>query len=86
MAKAIEYAIKADVDVILISVESVAQAPSRILVIAIGSAHHQGIIVAASAGNSNEDVVRHYPSNTAGVVAAVNQELSEVPVSNAVAS
>lgn len=86
IAQAIVDATKAEVDVISMSLGSVAEVPPRVLVTAISYAQDRGIIVAASAGNSNEDAINHYPSNIDGViaVAAVDQELSKAKFSNTV--
>ncbi len=86
IAQAIVDATKAGVDVISMSLGSVAEEPPRVLITAIEYAQDHRIIVAASAGNSNEDDINHYPSNIEGViaVAAVNQDLSKARFSNTV--
>lgn len=86
IAQAIIDAAQADADVISMSLGSVAPVPPRVLVQAVGFAHRNGAIVAASAGNANQDASNHFPSNIEGVyaIAAVDQNLQKATFSNTV--
>ena len=86
IAQAIIDATKADADVISMSLGSVAPYQPKVLVDAVEFAQKRGVIVAASAGNSNRDAYNHFPSNIAGViaVAAVDQDLKKARFSNTV--
>lgn len=86
IAQAIVDATQADADVISMSLGSVAPVAPRVLVKAVGFAHRNGAIVAASAGNSNQDASNHFPSNIEGVyaIAAVDQNLQKATFSNTV--
>ena len=86
IAQALVDASQAGVDVVSMSLGSVAESPPRVLVAAVRYALKQGAIVVASAGNSDEDAINHYPSNIDGViaVAAVDSTLSKARFSNMV--
>ncbi len=88
IAQAIIDATQADVDVISMSLGSTAPVQPRVLVTAVAFALRHDVIVAASAGNSNEDAVDHFPSNIDGViaVAAVDQHFEKAAFSNTVGS
>ncbi len=87
IAQAIIDATQSEVDVISMSLGSVAPVQPRVLVTAIGFALRNDVIVAASAGNNNEDAANHFPSNIEGViaVAAVDQNLDKAKFSNTIA-
>ncbi len=88
IAQAIIDAANEGADVISLSLGEVAPTPPRVLVKAVGFALRKGAIVAASAGNANEDAATHFPSNIEGViaVAAVDQTLKKARFSNTIAS
>ncbi len=88
IAQAIIDASQADADVISMSLGSFADFPPQVVSSAVAFAHRSGVIVAASAGNSNRDASNHFPSNIDGViaVAAVGTDLSKAPFSNTVGS
>ncbi len=86
IAQAIIDATQAGADVISMSLGSAGSVRPRVLVTAVAYALRHDVIVAASAGNSNEDGVRHFPSNIEGViaVAAVDRNLDKARFSNTV--
>ncbi len=86
IAQAIIDAARAQADVISMSLGSKSEVQPRVLVNAVEYALDRGVIVVASAGNSNEDAENHFPSNIDGViaVAAVDQDLSKAEFSNMV--
>ena len=86
IAQAIIDATRAQSDVISMSLGSKSEVQPRVLVNAVEYALDRGVIVVASAGNSNEDAVSHFPSNIDGViaVAAVDQDLGKAEFSNMV--
>ncbi|SNU09771.1 hypothetical protein SAMN06297422_13012 [Lachnospiraceae bacterium] len=65
---AIEYAVRADVSVINLSMCSVATAESDVLNQAISDAVSKGIIVIASAGNNGRDAGFFVPAGISGVI------------------
>ena len=67
---AIEYAIKAHVNVINLSMCSVVTQDSDVLKEAISDALEQGIIVVASAGNNGRDASYYTPAGINGVITA----------------
>ena len=86
IAQAVIDAAKADADVISMSLGGVAPVQPRVLINAIEFAQKRGVVVAASAGNSNRDAYNHFPSNIKGVfaIAAVDQNLNKARFSNTV--
>ncbi len=86
IAQSIIDATKAQADIISMSLGSKSQVQPRVLVNAVEYALNRGVIIAASAGNSSEDAIDHFPSNIDGViaVAAVDQDLSRADFSNMV--
>ncbi|MCY3630595.1 MAG: S8 family serine peptidase [Bacteroidota bacterium] len=86
IAQAIIDATKAQTDIISMSLGSKSEAQPRVLVNAVEYALDRGVIIAASAGNANEDAIDHFPSNIEGViaVAAVDQDLTRAEFSNMV--
>ncbi len=88
IAQAVIDAANDGADVISMSLGDVAPTPPRVLVEAVGFALRKGAIVAASAGNADEDAATHFPSNIEGViaVAAVDQQLKKARFSNTIAS
>ena len=86
IAQAIIDATNGDADVISMSLGSVSPVPPKVVVEAVEFAQARGVIVAASAGNANEDAFTHMPSNIDGViaVAAVDQNLQKARFSNTV--
>ena len=88
IAQAIIDATQAKADVISMSLGAKGPVRPRVLVTAIAFAQRNGAIVAASAGNNNEDAAQHFPSNIDGVVAvaAVDQHLQKARFSNTVGS
>ena len=86
IAQAIIDATQAEADVISMSLGSTAPIIPRVIVSAINFALRNHVIVAASAGNGNEDAASHYPSNIDGViaVAAVDQKLEKAGFSNTI--
>ena len=86
IAQAVIDAAKADADVISMSLGGVSPVTPKVLVDAVEFAQKRGVIVAASAGNSNRDAYNHFPSNIDGVIAiaAVDQNLKKARFSNTV--
>ena len=88
IAQAIIDATRARADVISMSLGSKSDVQPRVLTNAVEYAINRGVIVAASAGNANEDAIDHFPSNIDGViaVAAVDRDLTKASFSNTVGS
>ena len=88
ISQAVIDATKAEADVISMSLGSKFSEAPRVLINAVEYALERGVIVTASAGNSNEDAISHFPSNIDGViaVAAVDQNLVKAEFSNTVGS
>ncbi len=88
IAQAIIDATQAEADIISMSLGAMAPVRPRVLQTAIAFAQRNNVIVAASAGNSNEDAADHFPSNIDGViaVAAVDHSLEKAEFSNTVGS
>ncbi|HMB91767.1 MAG TPA: S8 family serine peptidase [Rhodothermales bacterium] len=84
IAQAIIDATNDGADVISMSLGDVAQKTPTVLTEAVDFALRNNVIVLASAGNSNEDAIDHFPSNIPGVmaVAAVDQDLAKAKFSN----
>ena len=88
IAQAIIDATKAGVDVISMSLGSKAAQQPSVLIHAVDYALERGVIAVASAGNSNEDALDHFPSNIEGViaVAAVDHDFQKAEFSNRIGS
>lgn len=84
VAQSVIDATQDGVDVISMSLGDVAPVPPKVLVDAVEFAQGKGVIVVASAGNSNQDAYNHIPSNLDGVisVAAVGPDLKKASFSN----
>ncbi len=84
IAQAIIDATEADADVISMSLGSRSMETPRVILNAVEYALDRDVIVVASAGNSNEDALYHFPSNIEGVVAvaAIDQNLVKAKFSN----
>jgi thermitase len=84
IAQAIIDATNDGADVISMSLGDVAPKTPQVLSKAVDFALRHNVIVLASAGNSNEDAIDHFPSNIPGVmaIAAVDQDLEKAKFSN----
>lgn len=84
IAQAILDATNDGADVISMSLGDVAPKTPKVLLDAVNFALRKNVIVLASAGNSNEDAIDHFPSNIPGVMAisAVDQNLEKAKFSN----
>jgi len=86
IAQAVIDAVQANADVISMSLGLRSDEEPIVLIHAVEFALERGVTVVASAGNSNEDAMDHYPSSIEGVIAiaAVDQNLSKAKFSNTV--
>ena len=86
IAQAVIDAVQANADIISMSLGLRSDEEPRVLFHAVEFALERGITIVASAGNSNEDGIDHYPSSIEGVIAiaAVDQNLSKAKFSNTV--
>lgn len=84
VAQSVIDATKDGADVVSMSLGDYALVPPKVLVDAVEFAQGRGVIVVASAGNSNQDAYNHIPSNLEGVisVAAVDANLKKASFSN----
>lgn len=88
VAQSIIDAAQDEVDVISLSLGDYAPTPPKVLADAVAFAQERGVILVASAGNSNRDAWDHVPSNLDGViaVAAVDAQGRKATFSNTIAS
>jgi len=84
VAQAVIDAARDGVDVISMSLGDFSPTPPKVMAEAVAFARRNGVIVLASAGNSNQDAALHTPSNIEGilVISAVDENLRKARFSN----
>ena len=81
---AVQYAIDADVDYILMSISMYNSGNYEAFVELVKTAVDNGITVVASAGNNNKGASKYIPAGIDGVttIGALNEDLTKLPISN----